>query len=170
MLTRTEWSSRMREIEEAVQRPGVAGPDVILIRNDPERWEAGPDQSEIGGILYQRPHNQPFEEWLAWLRTKAKLAEESRIIVQMAQDYGPRSMRSTTSTKAKRSRSATFPHQGRERLPDPAQPRARPDRARARSWRIGGSARSGGEVRPQHRRRRSPQPRETNGKGEEEHS
>jgi hypothetical protein len=67
---------------------GVAGPTIVQLYNDPERERAGPDQTMIDGVLYQRGAAEPPEAFHARLRAAAQAAGERYVYVSMAADDG----------------------------------------------------------------------------------
>jgi hypothetical protein len=88
MLRRTEWSARIKAIEEAARAPGMRGPEIVRIFNDPERERAGPDMATIAGVLYQRGEDEQEGAFHARLTAAARIAGEAYVYVSMAQDYG----------------------------------------------------------------------------------
>jgi hypothetical protein len=87
-MTPTEWKHRVAAIEALVGAPGMSGPVIINLYNDPERERAGPDETTIVGVLYQRGGSEPTEAFDARLKAAARAAGVIYVYVSMAQDYG----------------------------------------------------------------------------------
>jgi hypothetical protein len=81
------FDARLKRLEAAV---AAAAPETTIIEifNDPERRRAGPDEAEIGGVLYQRLEGEEGGAWYARLRAAAQAAGEAMVLISMEQDYG----------------------------------------------------------------------------------
>jgi hypothetical protein len=81
------FAARLERLERAI---AFAAPELMIleIRHDPERRRAGPDQCEIGGVVYERADGEGKDVWLERLRVAALSAGARMIAISLAQDYG----------------------------------------------------------------------------------
>jgi hypothetical protein len=61
---------------------------IIVVRNDPERAHAGPDEATIGGMTYVRLEDEDRGQWHARLAAQDQAAGQSHIVVSLAGNKG----------------------------------------------------------------------------------